>query len=741
MKQSYLEIKQCTLNGHNVRGKVGLSFVRIFSAALLATSLLQGTALLAATVKISSKDIGGQVIGDHGPEAGVWVIAETRDLPTKFAKIVVTDDKGQFVIPELPNANYQVWVRGYGLVDSDRTPSKPGKTLKLRAVSAPSEKEAAQYYPGMYWYSLLEMPAKEDFVAGAPKNAGMAPTMKSQSAWIDTVKNMCQSCHALGSQGIREMPVKFHVLGDSFTAWAVRTQAGQAQPYMATVLGSMGPEKALSMFANWTDRIASGELPFAKPERPVGVERNVVYSLWDWASPKHYQHDAISTDKRNPTINANGLIYGSPEESTDLVPTLDPIKHVASTITHPYRDPNTPSSLNLAHGDSAYWGMEQIWDGHTSIHNLIMDETKKVWFAARIRPEANPDFCKKGSTHPSAMVVPLNTSARQLSVYDPATKKWELINTCFSTHHVYFGHDANNTLWTSSGPPQSGVVGWLNTKMYLETHDEVKSQGWTPIIIDTNGNGKRDEYVEANQPLDVTKDKRVTAAFYGIQPSPIDDSIWGQSMDRGFSRIDQPGYIIRLNPGSDPSNTALAEIYLPPEGTFGPRGIDIDTNGVVWTALSSGQLASFDRKLCKGPLNGPTTAEGKQCPEGWKLFQLPGPQFKNLKEPGSANHAYYIWVDRLNTFGLGPNVPIASANGSESLIAVVDNKLVNLRMPYPLGFFTKNVDGRIDDPKTGWKGRGLWSTTGTRASFHSEGGVDNYPKVYKVQMRPNPLAN
>ena len=745
MKPSNLNIKQCSLNGRTVARqvsrKLGLSFVRILSVALLAAPLLQGSTLLAANVKISPKDIGGQVIGDHGPEAGVWVIAETRDLPTKFAKIVVTDDKGQFVIPELPNANYQVWVRGYGLVDSDRTPSKPGKTLKLRAISAPSEKAAAQYYPGMYWYSLLEMPAKEDFVAGAPKNAGMAPSMKSQSAWIDTVKNMCQSCHALGSPGIREVPVKFHVLGDSFTAWAVRTQAGQAQPYMATVLGSMGPEKALSMFANWTDRIAAGELPFAKPERPVGIERNVVYTLWDWASPKHYQHDAISTDKRNPTINANGLIYGSPEESTDLVPTLDPIKHVASTITHPYRDPNTPSSLNLAHGDSAYWGMEQIWDGHTSIHNLIMDETKKVWFAARIRPEANPDFCKKGSTHPSAMVVPLNTSARQLSVYDPATKKWELINTCFSTHHVYFGHDANNTLWTSSGPPQSGVVGWLNTKMYLETHDEVKSQGWTPIIIDTNGNGKRDEYVEANQPLDVTKDKRVTAAFYGVQPSPIDDSIWGQSMDRGFSRIDQPGYIIRLNPGSDPSNTALAEIYLPPEGTFGPRGIDIDTNGVVWTALSSGQLASFDRKLCKGPLNGPTTAEGKQCPEGWKLFQLPGPQFKNLKEPGSANHAYYIWVDRLNTFGLGPNVPIASANGSESLIAVVDNKLVNLRMPYPLGFFTKNVDGRIDDPKTGWKGRGLWSTTGTRASFHSEGGVDNYPKVYKVQMRPNPLAN
>ena len=715
---------------------------KVLLGSLLLSALAGHGALShAAAVSISAKDIGGVVLGDKGPEAGVWVIAETTDLPTKYAKVVVTDDQGRFVIPELPKANYKIWVRGYGLVDSAKVPSRPGKTLQLRAVTAPSEKEAAQYYPGMYWYSLLTIPQKADFIAGAPGNAGMAPTMKSQAAWIDTVKNMCQSCHALGSKGIREVPETFSKLGNSFTAWATRTQAGQAMPYMAVVLGSMGPEKALNLFADWTDRLAAGELPTAKPSRPQGIERNVVFTLWDWASPTHYQHDAISTDKRNPTINANGLIWGSPEESTDLVPTLDPVRNVAATVKHPYRDPATPSSLDLAHGNSAYWGMEQIWDGHTSIHNLIMDETKKVWFAARIRPEGNPDFCKKGGSHPSAQVVPLNTSARQLSVYDPASKNWRLINTCFSTHHLYFGHDKNNTLWTSSGPPMSGVVGWLNTKMYLETGDEEKSQGWTPLIIDTNGNGKRDAYVEASQPLDPAKDKRIMAAFYGVMPSPVDDVIWGQSMDRGFSRIDQPGYIIRLDPGPDPTNTALAEIYQPPAGSFGPRGIDIDMHGVVWTALSSGQLASFDRRLCKGPLNGPSTAEGTQCAEGWKLYQLPGPQFKNLDEAGSANHAYYIWVDRYNTFGLGVNVPIASANGGEALVAVVDDKLINLRMPYPLGFFTKNVDGRIDNPKAGWKGRALWTTTGTRAGFHNEGGVNNYPKVYKVQMRPDPLAH
>jgi hypothetical protein len=710
--------------------------------ALLAAvaSLYVGVAY-GASVEISANDIGGTVVGEKGPEAGVWVIAETKDLPTKFAKIVVTDDQGRFVIPELPAANYQVWVRGYGLVDSPKVAAAPGKLLDLKAVKAPSEKEAAQYYPGMYWYSLLDIPGKEEFPGTGAKGNKIAPTMKTQEAWIDTVKNACQSCHALGTKGIREVPELFKKGNDSVTAWALRTQAGQAQGYMALVLGSMGPDKVYSVFANWTDRIAAGELPFAKPERPKGVERNAVYTMWDYASPKYYQHDAISTDKRNPAVNANGLIWGSPEESTDLIPTLDPVKNVASAVRHPLLDPKTPSSLDAERGESAYWGDEPIWDGHASIHNLIMDEAGKMWFAARIRPLENPDFCKDGSKHPSAAVVPLSTSPRQLSFYDPVTKKWDLINTCFPTHHLYFGHDANNTLWTSAGGPGSGVVGWLNTKMYKETHDEVKSQGWTPLIIDTNGNGKRDDYVEAGKPLDPTKDKRIMAAFYGVQPSPVDDAIWGQAMDRGFSRIDQPGYIIRLMPGSDPSKTALAEVYQPPAGTFGPRGIDIGLDGVVWTVLSSGQMASFDRRLCKGPLNGPTTAEGKQCPEGWKLYRFPGPQFKGLDSSGSADHAYYLWVDRYNTLGLGANVPIASANGSESLLAVVNGEFVSLHVPYPMGFFTKNVDGRIDNAGAGWKGRAIWTTSGTRANFHGEGGTDAYPKVFKVQMRPNPLAH
>jgi hypothetical protein len=487
-------------------------------------------------------------------------------------------------------------------------------------------------------------------------------------------------------------------------------------------------------YGDWTDRIAAGELPKAKPSRPQGVERNVVITVWDWSNPKAYLHDEISTDKRNPTVNANGPIYGATELSTDLVPVLDPVRHRAFEIKHPVRDPNTPSAKTDALTPSPYWGAEPIWDSQSNQHNPMMDEKARVWFTARVRPPDNPDFCKKGSNHPSAKVFPMNSANRHLSMYDPKTKKFTLISTCFSTHHLVFAEDANHTLWTSAGGPTSGVVGWLNRKMFEETGDEQKSQGWTPIILDTNGNGKRDEWVEPNQPVDPAKDKRVVAAFYGVAVSPVDGTIWGSS--QGF-----PSSIVRLNPGSNPSETALAEIYEIPleQGGYGIRGMDIDRNGVVWSSLSSGHLASFDRRKCKGSLNGPN-ATGKHCPEGWTLYQLPGPQFESMPEPGSVEASYYTWVDQFDTFGLGKDIPIATGNLNDSLIALVDGKFVNLRVPYPLGFYAKWMDGRIDSPNGGWKGRGLWATTGTRTPFHMEGGKGTKPKVVKFQLRPDPLA-
>ena len=713
---------------------------------LVAVVAAVAAALVGAPVhaqKAGKDSIAGVVSGPSGPEAGVWVIAETTDLPTKFAKIVVTDDKGRYVIPQLPNASsYAVWSRGYGLKDSEKTRAARGKTVNIKAVAA-TPQEDAEHYPGMYWYSLINIPGHDQFPGTGEKGNGISSNIKTQEAWVDTVKNSCQSCHALGSMGIRKVPAFFRDQSEhSVQAWAMRTQAGQAMTNMALSLGYMGVDAALRQFADWTDRIEKGELPFAKPKRPEGIERNFVVTMWDFSTPKYYLHDGISSYQHNPRVNANGPVYGAPEESTDLVPVVDPVRHRAYTIKHPVQ-PGTPSSTKLPMTPSAHWGADPLWDGSSSLHNAMMDAQGRVYFSARFRGPNNPDFCKKGSDHPSAKVLPLESNGRQLSIWDPKQKKWSHVDTCFFTHHLYFAKDKEQTLWLSQGGPGSsnGAVGWVKTKTFFETGDSAKSQGWTPIVVDTNGNGKRDAYVEPKEPLDPAKDKRILAAFYGIMPSTTDDSVWGQTMGSGFARMDQPGYIIRLIPGANPAETSIAELFVPPEGAWSPRGIDLTTDGIVWTPLASGHFASFDRRKCTRPQNGPEALSGKLCPEGWTLIRMPGPQFRGLPDSGSANHSYYVWVDRYNTLGLGRNVPIFTTNGAESLTAVVNGKIVEMRVPYPTGFFTKLLDARMDDPNAGWKGRGLFTMSGTRTVFHNEGGTANSPKVYRVQLRPNPLAN
>ncbi|HYU69956.1 MAG TPA: carboxypeptidase-like regulatory domain-containing protein [Burkholderiales bacterium] len=673
---------------------------------------------------VGASDLGGTVTSANGPEAGVWVIAETNDLPTKFTKIVVTDDRGRYLIPELPKANYSVWVRGYGLVDSPKVQAAPGTILDLRAVVAPNAAAAAEYYPPIYWYAMLKVPEKNEFPIGKAA---------SQGQWLDVTKtDGCYTCHQLGNKATRTIPKELGHFNSSVEAWARRIASGQAMTNMTNNIGRFDAPRMLGQFADWTDRIAAGELPASRPERPQGVERNIVISLWDWSRPTAYLHDEISSDKRNPTVNANGLIYGATEESTDFIPVLDPARHAASEIKVPVRDPKTPSTKNNPMAPSPYWGAEPIWDSQTSPHNPMYDEKGRVWFTSRVRGQANPAFCGKGSDHPSAKVFPVERSNRQLSMYDPKTGKFTLIDTCFGTHHLYFAEDADNTLWASSGGAANEVLGWLNRKVFEETGDEQKAQGWTAFILDTNGNGRRDDYVGPNDPIDPNKDKRIVAGFYGLAPSPVDGSIWG-------SVLGYPGYIIRLNPGSNPPETALTEVFEPPFPGYSPRGMDIDRRGVVWAPLASGHFASFDRRKCKGPLNGPS-ATGKHCPEGWTLYPFPGPQLKGVTDSGSAEASYYSWVDQHDTFGLGKDVPIATGNANDALLALKDGKFVILRVPYPMGFYAKGLDGRIDDPGAGWKGRALWSTYATRAPFHVEGGKGTRSKVLKFQLRPDPLA-
>ena len=316
------------------RGGVAVGLGVFVAGSLLGLSARQAGVTVSID-DIDDDDLGGVVTSAAGPEAGVWVIAETSDLPTGFTKIVVTDDEGRYVVPDLPDATYSVWVRGYGLVDSPKAKAEPGRILNLAAVVAPNARAAAAVYPANYWYSLIEPPAKSEFPGTGDAGNGITESMKSQEQFLGLMTTSgCNTCHQMGTQITRSMPQNLGTFDSTVEAWDRRVQSGQSGTFMSSQLSQFGRRSALEMFADWTDRITTGEVPEAPP-RPEGLERNVVITHWDWGASSEFVHDEIASDERDPTVNANGLIYGAMEFSADALLTLDPLRHEVSRVHLP----------------------------------------------------------------------------------------------------------------------------------------------------------------------------------------------------------------------------------------------------------------------------------------------------------------------------------------------------------------------------------------------------------------------
>lgn len=682
---------------------------------------------------IGSSDIGGVVTSTKGPEAGVWVIAETKDLPTGFRKIVVTDAQGRYVVPDLPKATYKLWVRGYGLVDSKPIQANPGKSASLTAVIAPSARAAAEYYPADYWFSLIKVPPKSSFPM---EKLGF----ENQLQWIAAMKGTVQFFQ-MGDKATREVPEALGKFASTKEAWNAWINSGEGP----VSIRRLGPT-ALDMYADWTDRIAAGEVPSA-PQRPQGIERNVVVTEWDWGNDKSFIHDVSVSDTRNPARNANGLVYGLEQFSADRMDILNPMTNSWSDLPVPMRDhdmkQNYVDFLNGVKGKDGIapaapleYGSENVRAAVMRLHNSAFDQDGRLWITGKFRKGADqPGYCKQGSDLASAKFFPLNSFGGefglQAEVYDPETRQFTMVDTCFATMHLAFAEDADNTVWFSGA---NSVVGYVKTKVFEQTGDAAKAQGWCPYILDTNGNGKVDTYVGPTDAVDPTKDKQILYGSYGIAVNPADGSVW-EGQDRS------PGSIIRVDPGANPPYTCKTEIYNAPAGTSNPKGVWVDRNGLVWVAFAgSGTLASFDRRKCK-VLNGPS-ATGDHCPEGWTTYPIPGPKFQNVTDAINADWHYLDWVDQFNTLGLGKNVPLAPGTNSDSMIAFLPDskKFVVMHVPYPLGFFSRGMDGRIDDPNAGWKGRGLWTTYASISPWNVEGGKGATPKVVKFQVRPDPLA-
>src|SRR3954470_23190377 len=260
-----------------------LSVAAIGVAVLLSTPAAQLRAQQSAPpgVSVGDGDLGGVVSGPNGPEAGVWVIAETTDLPTRMAKIVVTDDQGRYVLPELPKAKYSVWVRGYGLVDSPKVETEPGKIVNLTAVPAPNEAAAAELYPPVYWLSMAKMPEKSEFPGTGHNGNGINEKLSTQPQFLREFKtDGCFHCHAVGGKATRTIPEALGKFSNGYEAWTRRIQSGQASKDMVETIERFGTERGLRILGDWTDRIAKGELPASKPSRPQGAERNVVITVW-----------------------------------------------------------------------------------------------------------------------------------------------------------------------------------------------------------------------------------------------------------------------------------------------------------------------------------------------------------------------------------------------------------------------------------------------------------------------------
>ncbi len=663
-------------------------------------------------IELDADDIGGVVTSANGPEAGVWVIAETTDLPTRFIRSVVTDDAGRYVVPDLPEATYEVFVRGYGLVDSPRVSAAPGQALDLDAVVAPDALAAAEVYPAAWWLSMIELP----------------PGEHSQQD-LGSMVTVCLSCHQIGNRATREIPGSILGAVDShLEAWDRRAAMGPMGAAMNAGFQRFGPQRA--MFADWTARVAAGEAPRQTPPRPASYERNVVVTLWDWGTEQDGRTDSTGSDVRDATVNANGLVYGVVQPS-DILAVVDPVEHRAFNIHIPTDAPRIQTDTP----ESPYYGNEAFWARAADPRSVAMDGEGRVWFTGRVRAqEAQPGFCTDAA-NPFADYFPLQSGRRQVFAYDPETEEFSGIDTCFSADHNQLGHDGRFYYGFREG------VGWVDTTIWDETGDAEAAQGWCPTVIDTNGDGVISPgWTEPDEPVDPARDHRVAFGCYSPAVNDADGSIW--CSDNGPT----DNTLVRLELGDNPPLSCISEVYTPPPTVvdpppYGSGGLHVTRDGVAWQDWrGSGHFASFDRSRCADTSD--ATAGGQSCPEGWTFNRMYKPTFENAEMPINSDESYLTQIDHHDVLGFGPETPVYGDVNTDSLQVFLPatGEFVTMRVPYPMGFFSRSSVGRIDDPTTGWKGRGLWSSYSNYAAWHLEGGPGTHQKAVKFQVRPHPLA-
>jgi hypothetical protein len=642
-------------------------------------------------LKIDNASIGGTVVNSNGgkPEAGVWVIAETKSLPTPFRKIVVTDDQGRYLVPDLPAGTYELWVRGYGLKDSERVKGARGENVKLQVANAATPQEAAKIYPASYWTSLIQPPAMSE----------LPVKYKSQDEWLATLRNGCNHCHELGMA-----PTRIYTTAKDWDAMFLRAKS------MHQELDGLGRTQVEKMLADWGTRIANGEVP-PQPPRPTGIERNVVVSQWDWGFPESFVHDLISTDKRNPSLYGYGKVYGLDRTGGGRLLILDPMKNTTSWLQVEPKDKSHGYSLtkDYYHGqeeEQAYVGEDKEW--MASPHNSMMDENGRMWMTTQIRaggkdfyPAWAKDTVVTGSKDPASIDLAYKSLAArgnnmELGYFDTKTSKFVSVDTAFNTHHLQL--DWQGRIWADGG---GSAAGMLDTKK-LDFNN-----------IEGTQVAAQKTYVR----VDPETGKLIPGGGYGEAVSPVDGTVWYSS-----SVASGPGNKVYM---VDPKTDKITDYPLPASGPGRfAHGIDFSSDGNVWVSLGSGQLGRLDRKTNE-----------------WKFWDNPGVKFKGTgAETGTTDFPYYLWVDQFNVSGLGKDTVFVTGSASDAFFVFDPKKetFSTFHIPYPMPYYARGLDGRIDDAKAGWKGRGLWMTYSSYLPRFTE---NRSGTVNHMQIRPNPLAN
>ena len=329
---------------------------------------------------------------------------------------------------------------------------------------------------------MMKIPPAKDFGGSTdiPKNI-------TRDTWRQRMNNVdCVGCHQLGQESTRTIPAQFGKFKSGADAWIRRVAVRPVRRDDDQPPRRPARRRAVQVFRRLDRSRRQGR---AAEAQAAAARRASSATSWSppgtGRRPDKYLHDLISSDRRKPTVNADGPLYGAPEYSTDNMPILDPKTHKVSYFKMPVADPNMPVSLGPGHAGaikptqpSPYWGDEVLWDTKANQHNAMFDDKGRVWLAATVRGLDNPAWCKKGSEHPSAKVFPIDRSPRQVAMLDPKTQKYAFIDTCFGTHHPQFGYDADNTLWLSGTGP---VAGWVNTKVWDETGDAAEGGRLVPV--------------------------------------------------------------------------------------------------------------------------------------------------------------------------------------------------------------------------------------------------------------------